>query len=41
MANLCAAGLATLRLPLRAGFARMRRQPDLASAFLRHGGLAF
>ena len=33
--------LAALRSPLRAGFARVRRQPQLAFAFLQHAGLAF
>jgi transposase len=41
MANVCAPDLATLRRPLRAGFARVRRQPELAFAFLQHAGLAF
>jgi transposase len=41
LANVCAPDLATLRPPLRAGFARVRRQPNLAFAFLRHAGLAF
>ncbi len=41
LANVCAPDLAALRPPLRAGFARVRRQPQLAFAFLRHAGLAF
>lgn len=41
LANVCAPDLAGLRPPLRAGFARVRRQPHLAFAFLRHAGLAF
>ena len=41
LANVCAPNLAALRPPLRAGFARVRRQPRLAFAFLRHAGLAF
>ena len=41
LANVCAADLAALRPPLRAGFARVRRQPQLAFAFLHHAGLAF
>src|SRR6266478_1273494 len=41
LANVCAPNLAALRPPLRAGFARVRRQPQLAFAFLRHAGLAF
>src|SRR6059036_2434704 len=36
LANVCAPNLAALRPPLRAGFARVRRQPQLAFAFLRH-----
>jgi len=36
LANVCAPSLAALRPPLRAGFARVRRQPQLAFAFLRH-----
>lgn len=39
LANLCAPDLATLRTPLRTGFARIRRQRHLAFAFLRHAGL--
>src|SRR4029077_17089913 len=41
LANVCAPDLAALRSPLRAGFARVRRQPQLAFAFLQHAGLAF
>jgi len=41
LANVCAPNLAALRPPLRAGFARVRKQPQLAFAFLRHAGLAF
>jgi transposase len=41
LANVCAPSLAALRPPLRAGFARVRRQPQLAFAFLRHAGLEF
>lgn len=41
LANVCAPHLAALRPPLRAGFARVRRHPQLAFAFLRHAGLAF
>ena len=41
LANVCVADLAALRPPLRAGLARVRRQPQLAFAFLRHAGLAF
>jgi transposase len=39
LANVCAPDLAALRSPLRAGFARVRRQPELA--FLQDAGLAF
>ncbi len=39
LANVCAPALAALHRPLRAGFARVRRHPDLAFAFLRHAGL--
>ena len=41
LANVCAPDLAALRPPLHAGFARVRRQPQLAFAFLQHAGLAF
>ena len=41
LANVCAPDLASLRRPLRCGFARIRRQPTLARAFLRHSGLSF
>ena len=40
-ANLCPADILTLRRPLRAGFARIRRRSTLAFSFLRHAGLAF
>jgi transposase len=39
LANLCAADLAALRHPVRAGCTRIRRQPALAFAFLQHAGL--
>ena len=39
LANLCAPDLPALRRPLHHGFARVRRHPDLAFAFLRHTGL--
>ncbi len=39
LANLCATDLAALRHPAHRGFARVRRQPHLAFAFLRHAGL--
>lgn len=41
LANVCALDLAALRRPLRAGFGRVRREPNLAAAFLRHAGLTF
>src|SRR5881397_2446892 len=41
LANLCPVDILALRGPLRAGFARIRRRPSLAVAFLRHAGLAF
>ena len=41
LANVCAPDLAALRPPLRAGFARVRRHPQLAFAFLQHAGLEF
>ena len=41
LANVCVPDLASLRRPLRGGFARIRRQPMLAHAFLRHAGLRF
>jgi len=41
LANVCAPDLASLRQPLRCGFARIRQQPTLARAFLRHAGLSF
>jgi transposase len=41
LANVCAPDLASLRQPLRCGFARIRRQPTLAQAFLHHAGLSF
>jgi transposase len=36
LANLCPTGILAPRRPLRCGFARIRRQPDLAVSFLRH-----
>lgn len=39
LANLCPPDLAALRTPLRTGFARVRRRPQLAFAFLHHAGL--
>jgi len=39
LANVCADDLAGLRHPAHRGFARIRRQPHLAFAFLRHAGL--
>lgn len=39
LANLCPADVLTLRRPIRAGCTRIRRQPTLARAFLRHAGL--
>jgi len=41
LANLCPVDILALRGPLRAGFARIRRQSPLAFAFLRHAGLSF
>ena len=41
LANLCAPDLASLRRPLRRGFARIRHAPTLARSFLRHTGLNF
>jgi transposase len=41
LANLCPVDILALRGPLRAGFARIRRRPSLATGFLRHAGLAF
>ena len=41
LANLCPVDILALRRPLRVGFARIRRRPALAVAFLRHAGLAF
>jgi transposase len=41
LANICAPDLASLRRPLRCGFARIRQRPTLARAFLRHAGLSF
>ncbi len=40
LANVCASELPALRQPLHNGFARVRRQSDLAFAFLRHTGLS-
>jgi len=39
LANVCAADLPALRHPAHRGFARVRRHPHLAFAFLRHAGL--
>jgi transposase len=39
LANVCAPDLPALRRPLHHGFARVRRDPHLAWAFLRHTGL--
>ena len=41
LANLCPLDILALRAPIRAGFARIRRRPSLAVAFLKHAGLAF
>lgn len=41
LANVCAPDLASLRGPLRRGFARFRHWPTVAFAFLQHAGLAF
>ena len=41
LANVCAPDLGALRRPLRVGFARVRRQPELAAGFLSHSGLEF
>ena len=41
LANVCAATLAELRRPLRRGFGRIRRDPELAAGFLCHAGLEF
>jgi hypothetical protein len=40
LANLCPTEILALRRPLRCGFARIRRHPDLAVGFLRHAGLS-
>ncbi len=40
LANLCPSEILALRRPLRGGFARIRRHPDLAVGFLRHAGLS-
>lgn len=40
LANRCPADVLALRGPLRSGCARLRRQPQLARAFLAHAGLA-
>lgn len=40
LANRCPTEILALRRPLRCGFARIRRQPDLAVGFLRHAGLS-
>jgi transposase len=39
LANLCPADIAALRHPVHTGCGRIRRQPALAFAFLRHAGL--
>lgn len=41
LANVCAPDLAALQRPLRAGFGRVRRTPELAAGFLCHAGLSF
>lgn len=41
LANVCAPDVAALRSSLHRGFARVRRQPHLAFAFLQHAGLGF
>ena len=41
LANVCAPDVGALRRPLRVGFARIRREPELAAGFLCHAGLAF
>lgn len=41
LANLCAVDLGEVGAALRAGIARLRRQPKLAFAFLPHAGLFF
>ena len=41
LANVCAPDLASLRRPLRRGFARIRHAPTLARNFLCHAGLRF
>ena len=40
LANRCPTEILALRRPLRGGFARIRRHPDLALGFLRHAGLS-
>jgi transposase len=40
LANVGPTEIAALRASLRAGFSRIRRQPELAVAFLRHAGLS-
>jgi transposase len=40
LANRCPTEILALRQPLRGGFARIRRHPDLAVGFLRHAGLS-
>ena len=40
LTNLCPTEILALRRPLRCGFARLRRDPDLAFSFLRHAGLS-
>ena len=39
LANLCPPDIGALRRPVRAGCGRIRRQPALAFAFLRHAGI--
>jgi transposase len=41
LANLCPADITALRHPVRSGCARIRREPPLAHAFLRHAGIGF
>src|ERR1043165_9191949 len=40
LANLCPTEVLALRRPVQCGFARVRRDPDLAFSFLRHTGLS-
>ncbi len=39
LANVCPTEILALRRPLRCGFARIGRHPDLAFHFLQHAGL--